>query len=459
MADTQDKQYILVVAVLTSFSGTLMLSAVTIALPSIGSELSMNAVQLGWVTQSSTLSAAIFTLPFGRLADIWGRKKMFTTGLIIATVSTLLSALSTSALMLISLRVLQGMSLAMLYSTAVALLTSAYPPAERGKVLGINVAAVYLGLSLGPTIGGLLTQNLGWRSVFFLSVALQLPALTLLITRVRSEWTEAKGEKYDIIGSILFSIMLFSLIYGFSLLPATLGIGIILIGVIGLVAFIAWELKVKSPILNIHLLTRNRLFAFSNLTQMLHYIAIFAIPFILSLYLQYIKGFSPQDAGFVLLTQPVIQAVLSPIAGRISDKIQPRIIVSVSVFIVLVGLLLLFSVTEGTALLFIIISLVLLGLGAAFFSSPNTNAIMSSVEKKYYGVASAIDSASRNVGMTFSMGILMLLFSLYMGTAQITPEYYAAFVESIRTAFLIFSGLCLCCIFISSTRGKVVFTP
>ena len=252
--------------------------------------------------------------------------------------------------------------------------------------------------------------------------------------------------------------MLFAIMYGFSSLPTVQGIVSILIGILSLAAFVIWELKIKSPLLNIHLLTRNRLFALSNLAQFMFYSALFSVSFILSLYLQYIKGLSPQNAGVILLAQPAMQAVFSPLAGRISDKIQPRNITSVSVIIALAGLLLLFVATENTSMLLIIISLILVGLSFAFFSPPNINAIMGSVEKKYYGVASAMDSTTRNIGMTFGMSILMLLFSLNMGTAQITPEYYPEFVESIRTALLIFSGICLCCIFVSFARGKVVFT-
>ncbi len=458
MADVENKRHILIVTVLTSFAGPLMLSAVTVALPTMATELSLNAVQLAWISQSFGLASAVFTIPFGRLADILGRKKIFTTGLITTTISTLLAAFSISFLMLISLRVIQGIGMAMMYSTGVALLTSAYPLPERGKVLGINLAAVYLGISLGPTIGGVLTQNLGWRSIFFMSLALQLPALLLLFAKIKGEWAEAKGEKFDITGSALFSVMLFCILYGFSSLPATQGIWIMVLGIIGLVAFIVWELRVESPLLDIRVLARNRLFAVSNLAQFIYYMAIFAIPFILSLYLQYIRGFTPQNAGFVLLSQAIMQAAFSPLAGRISDKIQPRIMVSGGLIIVLVGLLLLFRTLENPALLFLIISLILLGIGHAFVISPNTNAIMSSVERKHFGVASAVESVTRNIGTTFGMAIVMLLFSLYMGTAQITPEYYAAFVESIRMALVIFCVLGFCCIFISAARGKLVVT-
>jgi EmrB/QacA subfamily drug resistance transporter len=455
MAQSQDRRYILVVSVLTLFATTVMINAVVIALPSIGNDLNINAVQLGWLTQSFTLAIATFVLPFGRLADIWGRKKVCTIGTIIATITAFLSALSPSFFILIIFRLLHGIGASIVSSTATALLVSAYPPAERGKVIGINVASVYVGLSLGPTIGGILTQNLGWRSVFILCFILQLPALVLLFTKIKGEWTEAKGQKLDIIGAVLFCVMLFAIIYGFSLLPTTQGIWTISIGFIGMIIFIIWEQKVESPLLNIYLITRNRMFAFSNITQITYNMAIYSVPFILSLYLQYIKGLSPQDAGFVLLAQPVFQAIFSPIAGRVSDRVQPRLITSLGLFIVLGAILLLLYEAGVESLLFIIIALVLLGSGAAFFGIPNTSAIMTCVEKMYYGVASAMESTTRNIGHTLSLSVVMLLFSLNMGTAQVTAEHYPAFLQSIKIALVIYAGLSFCSIILSLLRGKL----
>jgi MFS family permease len=452
---SEDKRFILAISILTSLTGPLMVNGVNVALPAMGIELSMNAVELGWISQASGLSSAIFLLPLGRLADVWGIKRLFVIGLSISTASALLSALSTSFYLLIFARVIQGVSLAVAYSNAIALLTSGYPAAERGKVLGINAAMVSLGFSIGPTVAGVLTQNLGWRSVFLFYVIFQLPSLYIVFGKVKGTWAEAKGEKFDIIGAALFCIMLFCIMYGFSSLLSAEGPWIITLGFIVMAFFIAWELKTESPILDIHLLTRSRLFAFSNLTQLLYYCSVFAIPLLLSLYLQYISGLSPQDAGFTLVVHPISQAVVSPFAGRLSDRIQPRVIVSIGIGIVFLGLLLLVSGISEAALPVIIGSLVLIGAGHGLFTSPNTNAVMSSVERKYFGVVASMDVTTRNIGITLSMGIVLLLFSLYMGTAQITPEYYCAFVESIKMAFMVFSGLCLCCVAISAARGKL----
>jgi len=455
MTDNRDRIYILTVVILTSLGGPLLISAITVALPTIARELPMTAVQMGWVSLAFTLTSAVFILPFGRLADIAGRKRIFAVGVSIATVAIVLSTLSTSGIMLILLQAVQGIGWSMVFSCGVALLTSAYPPNERGKVIGIHVASVYLGLSLGPTVGGLLTQNLGWRSVFFLAVALLVPSIILLLAKVRREWAEAKGEKFDLTGSIIFSITLFCLLYGFSSLPSQHGIIVFLAGIAALIIFLIVERKVKSPILNLSLLTSNRLFAFSCGTHFLYYVATFALAFIMSLYLQYIEGLSPQNAGLVLLVQPVVMAAFSLVAGRVSDRVQPRIVASAAIVVVFIGIVLLRSSTQGLGLTGIIISLVLLGFGYAFYASPNMNAIMSSVDRKFYGVASAMESSVRLVGVTFSTGIIMLLFALNMGNAQITPEYYPQFVHSLRTAFAIFAGLCICSAVISATRGKV----
>jgi len=456
VTDARENKYILSIVVLTSFAGPLLFGAVSIALPSMARELSMNAIEMGWVTMVFSLTGAILILPFGRLADIYGRKKIFIIGVLINNIAVAITAFSTSAYMLIAFQFVQGIGFAMIVSTGTALLISAYPPQQRGKMLGMMVAAVYLGMALGPTFGGLLTHNFGWRSIFAPTFILQIPAIVLVLAKIKSEWSEARGEQFDITGSVLLSVMLFCLLYGFSLLPSQSGIWIVVIGIVTFIAFILWELKVKSPIFSISLITGNRLFAFSSLTHFLYYTATFPTTFIMSLYLQYIKGFNSQEAGFILLITPVIMAVFSPIAGRISDRVQARVNVSVAIVVVLVGILLLYAATLNEGLTSIIIALVLLGFGFAFFTSPNTNAIMSSVDRKYYGIASATQATTRNIGITFSMSIIMLLFSLYMGSAQITPEYYEPFVQSIRVAFIIFAGICVLSIALSASRGEVV---
>ncbi|HGE71666.1 TPA: MFS transporter, partial [Candidatus Poribacteria bacterium] len=421
---------ILIAINLSSFLAPFMASSVNIALPSIGKEFDMGAILLGWVATSYILSSAIFLVPFGRLGDIYGRKLIFSYGIIVYTLASLLIGFSFSSEMLIFLRVLQGIGASMLFSTAVAILTSVFPANERGKVLGINVAVVYVGLSLGPTLGGLLTQYLGWRSIFFVNVPLGFLIIIFTFWKLKGEWTGAKGEKFDFIGSIIYGLMLISIMYGFTRLTNYIGVVLVAFGVLCFCIFLIIELRIKNPVLNISLFKNSRSFAFSNLAALINYSATSATGFLISLYLQYIKSLTPRNAGFILLAQPITQAIFSPLAGRLSDKIEPRIVASIGMGLTAIGLLLLINLNNSVSLLFIIVSLIFLGFGFALFSSPNTNAIMSSVEKRYYGVASGTLATMRMVGQMLSMGVVMLIFSIYIGKEKITPEYYQAFLIS-----------------------------
>ncbi len=449
------KRAVLLVATMASFLFPFMLSAVNIALPSLGKELSLDAVTLGWIATAYLLSSATLLVPFGRIADIYGRKKIFTCGIVILTLSSLFSGMANSATMLISCRVLQGVGGAMFFGTTVALLTTVFPANERGKVLGINVAATYIGLSLGPVLGGVLTQHLGWRSIFFLSALLGLAVIGVVLWKLKGEWTGAKGERFDFAGSVIYILSLVALVYGFTLLPAMPGVGLIIGGAIGLSAFTRWEMRTKSPVLDISLFRNSKAFTLSNLAALINYSATFAVSFLISLYLQYVKGFNPASAGLILVAMPAMQAIFSPLAGRLSDRIEPRLIASAGMALTTIGLIIFIFLNDKTPLELIIGNLVLMGFGFALFSSPNTNAVMSSAPKTAYGVASATLATMRQVGMVLSMGVAMLMFTLYIGRVQITPEYYPLFQQSMRTSFIIFAALCFGGIFASLARGKV----
>lgn len=443
----------LVVVSLSFFLAAFMGSAVNIALPSIGRELHMDAVSLGWVTTSFILASVMSLVPFGRLSDIRGRKKILTYGVIIYTISSLLLSFVHSANLLISLRFVQGIGSAMIFATGLAIVTSVFPSGERGKALGISVAMTYSGLSLGPVLGGLLTQHFGWRSIFLATIPLGIIIIILILWKMKGEWAEAKEEKFDHGGAVIYGLTLVGIIYGFSRLPDVLGIGLLAAGISGAFYFVRRGIKVKHPLLDIGLFRKNRVFAFSNLATLLNYSALFAVGFLLSLYLQYIKGLDPQNAGLILVAMPVVQAALSPLAGRLSDRIEPRILASIGMGINAIGLSVLIFVNENSSLGFIIGILVLMGAGFALFTSPNTNAIMSSVKQRFYGVASATMATMRQIGMSFSMGITMLLFTIYIGRVEITPEHYPLFLSSTKIAFIVFTALCTAGIFASLARG------
>ena len=333
-----DKRVVLLVAATASFLTPFMATSINIALPSIGREFSINAVALGWVTTAYLLAAAMFLVPLGRLADIRGRRKVFLAGMVGYTVVSFLCTLSTSEAMLIALRALQGFTDAMMFGTSTAIVTSVYPPERRGRALGIIVASVYSGSALGPFIGGFLTQAAGWRSIFWLTTLLGALVVALTLWKMRGEWAEARGQRMDVIGSVLYGLGLLGIMYGFRLLPSVNGVVPLAAGAAVLAAFVVRENRTDSPVLDMSLFRRNVVFALSNLAALINYAATYALSFLLSLYLQYIKGLGPRSAGLVMLAQPVMMALFSPLAGRLSDRVEPRIVASAGMAMSAAGL-------------------------------------------------------------------------------------------------------------------------
>jgi EmrB/QacA subfamily drug resistance transporter len=449
------KRNALLASVLSSFLGPFTASSVTVALPRIGSALAMDAISLSWVATAYLLSAAAFLVPVGRASDIYGRKKVFLWGMVLSNASSLLAAFSASGTELIFWRVIQGIGSSMIFGTGVTIVASVYPANERGKALGIVLTSVYVGLSAGPFIGGILTDYLGWRSLFLANVAIGMVVIVITIWKIRQEWAEAKGERFDIAGSILYIVAFTAAMYGLTTLPSMKGFFFLAGGLAGLCLFGIWELRVDHPVLDMRLFANNRAFLFSNLATLINYSATFAITFLISLYLQYIKKLSPQAAGLILVSQPSVQAILSTFTGRISDRVEPRIVSSLGMVSLLIGLVLFGFLDEGTEIWLVVLNLLFLGFGFALFVSPNTNAIMSSVDKKFFGVASGTMATMRVIGQTVSMGIVMFVFMLFMGRIQITEEHYGELLQSTRMIFFIFAFLSFLGIFASLARGKI----
>ena len=454
MEDKPNKKIVLLITTLGAFIVPFMVSSINVALPSISKEFAMNTVLLNWVVLSFMLSIAVFILPFGRVADIFGRKRLLLYGMSGYTIASILCGISFDAGMLIASRVLQGISGAIISVTIISMLSSVYFQGERGRALGINVAATYIGLSSGPFLGGFLTKYLGWRSIFFLVVPVGIIIIIILLN-LKQDWAEAKGEEFDYKGSIIYGVSLFAVIYGFSLIRSFWGITLILIGFVLMIIFGFYENRVKNPILNMTLIKNNKILIFSSLAALINYSATFVVGYLLSLYLQYIRGFDPQQAGLILIAQPLIQALFSPLAGRLSDRIEPQMVASLGMAVTTTGLTFFIFLTENTNVKYIIAALLIIGFGFALFSSPNTNAIMGSVAKKYYGVASGVIGSARSVGQTFSMGITSLVMVFYMGNVQISRSNYPNFLISIKATFIILTILCFFGIFASIARGKI----
>jgi len=446
---------ILLATTLSSFLTPFMGSAINVALPAIAKELSMNALSLSWVATSFILAAAITLIPLGRLADIHGRRIVFLYGAVIFTVASSFCILSPTQAFLIAARAIQGIGGAMIFSTGTAMLISAYPPAERGKFLGINITAVYVGLTIGPFIGGLLTQYLGWRYIFLFTVFLGAIIIFITTGMVEKEAPENRKESFDFAGSLLYAIALFAIMYGFSLLPAWRAGLLIGVGVLCLVLFIFQQIKHPFPLLDIRLFLDNKVFAFSNLAALINYCATFVVTFLLSLYLQHIKMLTPYQTGTILVAAPAIQALFSSFAGRLSDRFEPQIIASIGMALNVIGLVPLIFLKNDTSIHYILFCLIILGIGFALFSSPNVNAIMSAVENKFYGVASATIATMRLTGQMFSMGITMLVFAVILGNHPLSEANNPLLLKSIQIIFAILSVICCGGIFASLARGKV----
>ena len=446
---------VLIVVCLTSFLNPFMLSGINIALPGIQAEFGASAVELTWVITSFLLGISVFLVPMGKLADMYGRRRFFLSGLLIFVITSVGSGLAVSMPMLITMRALQGIGGAMLQCTGVAILVSVFPGQQRGRAMGFLLASVYLGLSLGPFVGGWLTNILGWRSIFLLNAPLGAYALVLTWMRLKQEWIEVEKESFDLKGSLVYGIGLSCFMIGAPRLPDMSGCVLVLAGIAGLILFVCMEQRSPYPVLDMRLFSASRPFAFSNLAALIHYAASYATMFLLSLYLQYMKGMPPQTAGLVLLCQPVFQAILSPFAGRLSDRIEPGILASVGMGMTGMGLAFFAFLGPDSSLVLIVCVLSFMGIGFALFSSPNMNAIMGSVHPAQYGVAAAISSTMRTLGMMVSMGISTVLFAFMLGNAVIEPATYPVFLKTARLCFLMFACMCACGMYFSLARGKI----
>lgn len=444
----------IIVATLSSFLGPFMFSSVNVALPAIENDLQLNAIQLSWIATAYLLATGVALVPAGKIADIHGRKKIFTIGLFIFTIGSLITIFVDTYLTLILSRLIQGVGAALFTTTGVAIISSIFPPNRRGKAIGAYVAAVYIGLSAGPFFGGILTQNFGWRSIFILMVPLGAGVILLTLSQLKGEWRGEPGQQFDIYSSILYALAILAVIYGATRLPSLPGISLLFTGCVLLYIFVKRQLSIRHPIFDVQLFTANRRFAYSSLAALLHYAATFAVTFLMSLYLQLIKGMPPQTAGTILMTQPVMMALLSPLAGRLADRIEVRLLATTGMIVTGIGVSFLITLSEQTELYLIIPYLIVIGAGFALFSSPNMTAIMASVEKRHYGIASGATATMRLLGQMLSMAYATIVLSVVIGQHSITPQNHDDFLFSIHVVYTISFLLCLIGIYFSWYRGS-----
>ena len=455
------KQFTIVVIVsTTAFFSTFLISAVNIALPAIEAEFSMDAITLSWVVTSFLLSTGMFLLPSGRLADLTGMRRVFKLGVVVFAVSSLLCGLAVSGSWLIVFRFVQGIGSALSSAIGPAILVTAFSPKHRGRVLGIIISAVYFGLAIGPFAGGLLTQYLGWRWLFYFSFGAGVLTSGVSLLYLGTDGPLQTRSIHPRFGGTLFYMTgLTALVYGASLIPGVTGWLVMLAGVLAMGLFWWSETRSDAPVIDLKIFTHNRLFAFSNLAALINYSSTFSIVFLLSLYLQKVQGLSPFDAGTVLIAQPVVMAVFSPFTGRMADKIQSRYLATAGMAMCALGLFSLAWLGEATSMSVIVAVLVWVGIGFSLFSSPNMSTIMGSVEKHQLGTASGSSATMRVVGQIVSMTIATALFAIMFDGLAVEKVSDTVFLTTMRWGFLIFAAISASGIYFSYSRGNLHNQP
>jgi EmrB/QacA subfamily drug resistance transporter len=448
----------LLIICIGSFIGPLGMASVNIAIPDLAADLNANAKLVSWLPTLFLLASVALMLPCGKLADNYGRKRIYTYGLALNALSSAMCAWGNSIEWLLFWRFFQGASSAMIFGTGVAILSSVTPSHKRGFALGLTAACVYVGLTVAPAIGGWLTELWGWRSVFVFQVPLVLLLLALIKWRLPGEWKNARHSSFDWRGTGIFAVASTCLVLGLSYLPDVLGILLLLIALIATLSFVLQQSRHTEPLIRIQMFRESRVFSMSLSTALLMYASVYPLTFLLSLYLQYIQGFSPAHAGQIILVQALAMAILAPLAGRMSDKVQPRYIATLGCAIVTIGFFALSRLSMDTSVTYISISLVLVGIGFGLFSTPNNNAIMGSVHSSELGVASASMNLARTIGNLLGMSMVNFLVHVFLGDAQFVPEQYPALLQTINIAL----NLALCCVvlacFLSALRGKELKT-
>lgn len=455
MASQSRPGIVLAMLLLNAFATPLMLSSTNVALPGIASGLSLNALTVSWVPMAFLMASAMFVLVFGKLSDSLGRKRVFLTGVTCVIASSLFAASAVSGEMLLIARFLQGTSGAMINATQIAIITSVVSPKERGKYIGMITAAVYVGLSAGPFLGGLVIDQVGWRAAFIMHLPLAVVVLLIGLFGVKDEWQVENPTRFDRLGALLWTSSIAIFCVGVSLLPSLTAFALIALSWGLLYLFLRHARQSEQPLWDVKLFFQNRVFTLSATASLLMYAATYANVVLLSLYLQSIKALTASQAGLIMMVQPAMMAIFSPIMGRLSDRVEPRMLASAGMVITATGLFILARLHTESGIAQVVIALLLTGGGFSLFSSPNINAIMGSVTPKHYGSASGAVATTRIMGQLSSMVLVTLSISLVMGDVAVSAETRDLLANAIDLSFTIAGCLCLLGILFSVFRGRI----
>ncbi|MCE5295500.1 MAG: MFS transporter [Euryarchaeota archaeon] len=462
------KWEVLLIACIGSMMAPLDSSIIGVSLPEISQSLGMDYASVIWVPTAYLVTIAALLLSFGRLSDMIGRKWLYIIGFGIFTAGSVACSFSSDGTQLIASRVSQGVGGAFMMSVSPALITAAFPGEDRGKALGINALFVYVGLSMGPPLGGFLTDAYGWPSIFLVNIPIGIVVVALAAIVIKDD-SRRTHRDFDIKGAVLFSVALVSFLLaltfaeelGWSSIYVLGGLALA-IGAGAVFAVIEKGLG-ENAMLNIDLITKNRLFAAANTSALLNYTAFFGVNFIISFYLQRVLSLTLVETGFILLVMPVMMAIFAPISGWLSDRYGSRILATSGMLIISFGLLLLATLNESSDPSQVMAMLLIIGFGMGVFSSPNTSAIMGCVRKDQLGQASGVLSTMRTVGQSLSLAIMGAIISIVASPGIVTAVFSGGdaslveigeFVDGMRVAFFVGAVISLVGAGISSVRGN-----
>jgi EmrB/QacA subfamily drug resistance transporter len=450
---------------------TLDSSIVNISLPSIAHYFGVGlngAVE--WVIIAYLVIIAAVLLSIGRLADMIGRKSLWVAGLAIFTLGSALCGAAPSLALLIAFRTLQGLGGALLFAVSPAMLTSAFPPTERGRALGLNAVIVALGVSAGPTLGGIITEHLTWRWIFYVNLPLGILGVVATIRYLRERGQRARG-RFDPLGAALLAVGLAALTLGLSFgqewsWTSTRVIAALVVAVVAIVLQVLVEGHVRQPIVRLALL-RDRVFASANISLVLSFLALFTVSFMLPFYLEELRGFSVEESGFLLTPLPLTIACLAPVSGLLADRFGTRWLAATGLAVACIGLVLLSQLGTTDSVFDIAWRLVVVGAGQALFQSPNNSALMGAAPREQQGVASGFLATGRVIGQSLSVALAGAVFASWGGSAaglalagaqQGSPVGdIAALQETFTTAFhvtfLVCAGIAAFGVFTSLVRG------
>jgi EmrB/QacA subfamily drug resistance transporter len=463
------KWIVLSVTTIGSLMAAIDGTIVTLALPDMMVNLHAELIEMIWVIMGYILVSTVFLLTFGRVADMFGRVRMYNLGFVVFTIGSLLCGLSGSALQLILFRLVQGAGAAMMVVNSAALITEVFPPHERGRALGINAVTWSIGGVFGPILGGFILAVTDWRWIFFINIPIGIFGALWGYRALKEMSVRKREEKFDLVGAAAFSIglsaLLFALTLGIDLSWTSLPIvSLFVLFVVMLAVFFWWERRTASPVLDLSLFA-NRVYNFSVVSAMLQSLGLFAVSFLIVFYLQGVRGYDALTAALMLIPLSVVTSVVAPISGLVADRIGARVPATLGLLLQAAALWWFTRLTVTTSYVELAAGLALMGLGGGMFFPSNTSAAMNAAPKNRLGIASATLATLRQAGMVTSFALSLavaagslprdVMMQLFVGNnVTLGSAPMQAFVIGMHSAFTVSLILLLFAAVISMVRGR-----